>query len=304
MRVRLPALRDIPFWRPLLAGCLTLIGMGSLTLLHDRLESDEKCTESLQQCLADVLNPNNIEGSSILWVGILYLLERGERKKRNQYEAWQVIDGAAAAGVSTSPARFMALEDLNQDGVSLKGIELRGVDLEAIDLQRAQLTQAKLEQAILRKANLQGADLTAAKLNEADLSLGRLNEAVLDRTQLTNTRLEGAQLVKASLREANLTGACLLGSFLSRATLYGANLSEADLSGAELLNANFNGCDFREAKLIDANLVNAKFKNARNLTPEQVMEAKNWELAIYDDGLSEKLGLNSDLVAKTGKIGG
>jgi hypothetical protein len=55
-------------------------------------------------------------------------MEAPDRKKRKHYEAWQVIDNAAAATVPTSYARVNALQDLNNDGVTLQGLDVPGAD--------------------------------------------------------------------------------------------------------------------------------------------------------------------------------
>ncbi|MCC5630419.1 pentapeptide repeat-containing protein [Nostoc sphaeroides CHAB 2801] len=68
---------------------------------------------------------------------------------------------------------------------------------------------------------------------------------------------------------------------LSGAYLSGANLSFANLSFAYIYNANLNG----------ASLMSSNLSGAKNLTPEQVKSAKNWEQAIYDKEFRTKLGL-------------
>lgn len=46
--------------------------------------------------------------------------------------------------------------------------------------------------------------------------------------------------------------------------------------------------DFSGAKLINTNLLFTNFKAAKNLTIEQLKEAKNWDKAIYDDKLFQE----------------
>ncbi|MBD2461548.1 pentapeptide repeat-containing protein [Oscillatoria sp. FACHB-1407] len=286
-------------WYPIGSFVCALLTMAFVIVFHDTLDSNPDQGECKvpsiyrngRNCLAQMLDPGNIEGFSVLWLGFLYVFERDRRKKDSQYAAWRIIDQAASAKVPTSRARLMALEDLNRDQVSLKGIDLVKADLEDINLQGAKLLKADMRQTVLKSANLQRADFTEARLDEADMSLASLNKAVLEVACCEKAKLVGAELVGARLSEANLdqsdmSGANLTGAFLSR-----ANLSKVDFSGADLTNASFNEANLEGAKFFDAELKGAKFRHVRHLTPEQVKEARNWELASYDDGLSHELGL-------------
>jgi uncharacterized protein YjbI with pentapeptide repeats len=83
---------------------------------------------------------------------------------------------------------------------------------------------------------------------------------------------------------------------LETSNLYRANLSRADLertilSKANLERANLSQANLYRAILSEANLKGAILKGAKNLTPEQVKAAKNWEQATYDLHFREKLGL-------------
>ncbi|MEG4506812.1 pentapeptide repeat-containing protein [Microcoleus sp. F6_B4] len=52
------------------------------------------------------------------------------------------------------------------------------------------------------------------------------------------------------------------------------------------MSANLSG-----ANLSDADLSLANLSGAKNLTPEQVKSAKNWQKARYDEDFHKKLGL-------------
>ncbi|HAZ47204.1 MAG TPA: hypothetical protein DDW76_07605 [Cyanobacteria bacterium UBA11369] len=94
--------------------------------------------------------------------------------------------------------------------------------------------------------------------------------------------LSGTSLIDdADLRGANLSGANLSGTYLETANLRGANLSGANLSAA-----NFMCLDYGVG-----NLRCTDFRGAKNLTPEQVKSAKNWQQATYDEDFRKKLGL-------------
>ncbi|MCI0733597.1 MAG: pentapeptide repeat-containing protein, partial [Methylococcaceae bacterium] len=89
---------------------------------------------------------------------ILYIKEIPDRRKEFHYEAWTIIDGTK--NTKTSYARFMALTDLNDDGIPLKGVDLCGTELAGIRLPGAKMNSAKLIDS----------DLSEADLNEVDLS--------------------------------------------------------------------------------------------------------------------------------------
>ena len=95
---------------------------------------------------------------SLLLALFLYIRETPERKKQFHYHAWSTIDNASQ--VKTSNARFMALQDLCADGVSLSGLPLEGADLAGIDL-----TGADLSAACMRGCNLNGASMCDANLS-------------------------------------------------------------------------------------------------------------------------------------------
>ena len=99
-----------------------------------------------------------------IFVGLVLLIkEYPERKKEFHYQAWSLID--AAKGNKISYARFLALQDLNQDGVALKGLELAGAELAEIELNRVDFSNVNL-----RTANLTNAKLYKGNFDRADLS--------------------------------------------------------------------------------------------------------------------------------------
>jgi BTB/POZ domain-containing protein KCTD9 len=250
----------------------------------------------------------NAESIAIVAAVILYFKEAPDRKEQKHYEAWQVIDNAATAKVSTSYARTKALQDLNRDGVLLKGLDVPGADLERIelsgailwdaDLSDANLSNADLRNADLRKADLKRANLCSADLRGANLSCADLREADLSGAMLINADLVGADFSGAKLSDADFSDADLSESDFSNANFsniwknFGANLSRANLSGAKFIKADLSGANFSEAILIhtdlsEANLNNADLNNAdlkfsnldkvRNLNRDQVATVQNWE---------------------------
>jgi hypothetical protein len=148
---------------------------------------------------------------------------------------------------------------LNARQANLDGIKLKRAILKGAVLEKALLQKANLEQAILQGATLQEAILWQAKLRKAELVQAKLVRAILYDADLSGAKLEKANLRKADLRKA---------------VLEGADLREADLEGANLEGANLEGADLREA---------------RNLTPEQVQVAKNWDKALHDPKFRKQL---------------
>ncbi|WP_017718508.1 pentapeptide repeat-containing protein [Kamptonema formosum] len=168
---------------------------------------------------------------------VLFIKEAPARRKQFHYQAWGRID--AARGEKVSYARFLALQDLNEDGVSLRGLDAAG--------------------AVLAEINLLGVNLSAANLSETDLSYANLSSANLDNANLYQAQLIGANLSHANLSfaalsqvnlsSANLRSAKLVCADLSHANLNGANLSHASLSGANLEGAYLSGANLKDAKV-------------------------------------------------------
>ncbi|MBD1804087.1 pentapeptide repeat-containing protein [Microcoleus sp. FACHB-SPT15] len=150
------------------------------------------------------------------------------------------------------------------------------------------LIDAELIQGLdlLKDANLSGANLSQANLSLANLSLANLSDADFSLANLSDADFSLANLSDADFSLANLSQANLSQANLSQANLSRANLSQANLSQANLLGANLSG-----ANLSGANLFKSNFKNTKNLTPEQVKVAENWDKAIYDPDFREQLGL-------------
>jgi BTB/POZ domain-containing protein KCTD9 len=158
----------------------------------------------------------------------------------------------SARGQAGSGGRIDALQDLNKDGVDLQGLDASGANLVDIKLQKAMLTKA---------------DLSKSELSYADLSKSNFLFANFDDAYLVNTNLSYARLSSATF---------------SNTTLFSTNLSNAVFDDADLTNA-----DISCLKDYCTN-----FKGARDITPEQIKKAKNWQSACYDPDFRIKLGLS------------
>lgn len=215
------------------------------------------------------------ESIAIVAAVIFFFKEAPNRKAQKHYEAWQVIDHAAAAKVSTSYARIQALQDLNQDGVALKGIHLPGAHLQEINLPGVILTCADLSYADLVKANFADANLSHANLSHANL-------------------------IDADLRGANLMDADLSHAILGITNLSFANLMDADLVDANLMDADLSHADLKGATFTNADLSCTDLRHTRNWTLTQIQSARFWEKAIHDPAFLQELNQNSE--SKTGKL--
>ncbi len=169
---------------------------------------------------------------SVLIAVIFYYHEAPDRLKQKHYQAWQVIN--TAQGKGGSGGRLEALQELNEDKVSLVGVDASGAFLQGINLNHSRLTRANF--------------------SDADIREGSFEQAELDWASLHSANLRGSTLARASLENADLRDADLVG-----ANLRNANLEGADLSGADLRDADFAGANWRGIKgLKAANLAGVK----------------------------------------------
>jgi uncharacterized protein YjbI with pentapeptide repeats len=215
---------------------------------------------------------------TVLFIGVRFLLEIPQREKQAKYQAWQVVH--AAYGQKVSGARIAALEDLRDQEESLAGLTLEeGAVLNSINLQKANLNGAKLNGTKLNGAKLNGAKLNRARLSGAELSDAELNGTQLNGAELINaelngTQLNGAELIEANIRGTKLTGAKLTGVLLDSADLTGADFTNAVLVSAELTRVILTDADLSIADLSNADLSDADLSGARNLTEDQLKDAK------------------------------
>ena len=138
----------------------------------------------------------------------------------------------------------------------------RGVDRPRLDLRNTSLKELELE----------GADLFRANLSDAKLHLANLPAS----------NLRGAALRYAKLHGATLSHVCLQG-----ADLEGAELPDADLSTAEFdPHTEFKGAELGTAKFYEKD---GPTEEARGLSPDQILRAKEWEKARFSPSFHDKL---------------
>ena len=165
---------------------------------------------------------------SLLFAVIFYFADAPNRLKQKHYQAWQVIN--TAQGKGGNGGRIDALQELNDDGVTLIAVNVAGAYLGGVRLDNASASRAIFSGADLRDAHfasalLDDADLSA-NLRNADLHDSSLTGASFADADLTGARLAGADVAQASFDNAELTGADLteLQHWQSIKTIRGANL--------------------------------------------------------------------------------
>ena len=195
------------------------------------------------------------------------------------------------------------LEKMYLPKADLSGANLWNAHVSEADLTEANLLGAQLQSAYLLKTYLPRANLSHANLSQANLS-----EAYMDRADLSGANLEGARLLKTYMTKAKLLKAYLSQANLSEANIDGADLSGANLQGAELVktfmpgshlqDADLSQANLLEANIDGANLSGANLQGAKNLNPDQVKRAKNWDQAKYDEDFRKKLNLKGSIRKK------
>lgn len=200
---------------------------------------------------------------SVLFAVGRYFWETPKRQKLAHYQAWQMIN--SAQGQSVSAGRLEALQDLNNDQVSLEGLNAKGAHLRFIDLRGAILQYADFQNAKLTGANLQKTHLFRANFQEANLS--------------------GVNFYKADLSQANLKKS-LIDLLINDGKKIPTNFQEANLE-----EAIFQCADLKDAVFLKANLNRADLRGAKNLTPAQVKLALNWQQAYYNPEFHQQLNL-------------
>lgn len=122
--------------------------------------------------------------------------------------------------------------------------------------------------------------------------------------------LQDGSLRGVPLCHVHMQGVDLLSAELSNVDFHQANFENADLSMANLSNTKLTRVNFQRANLShtnikDADLYKANLKEARNLTDEQLKQAKRLYGAIMPDGdtYNGRYNLEGDLAfARWGRV--
>ncbi|WP_215619280.1 pentapeptide repeat-containing protein [Leptothoe kymatousa] len=216
-------MQSVPTW---LVVTLAVVLLLALKILAEAPEIQQIIAPKIQdhhwQLISTLLS--DVESIAAVTAVILYIKGAPERRAQRHYEAWQVIDMAAAAKMEVSYARYQALEALHRDGLSLQRLEAPNANLASISLPNAELSHCNLCMANLQQANLSGANLQGANLQAADLQNANLKGANLQGCNLQGANLRNAELWQVKWWDADLT----------EAELWWAELHIEDLEGARL----------------------------------------------------------------------
>ena len=124
---------------------------------------------------------------------------------------------------------------------------------------------------------------------------GWLEDGSLRGVMLCHAHLEGSDLYRANLSEVDL----------HQAHLDGADLGLANLGKAKLTRTSLRGVNLSQADLAGADLFKADLTDSRNLTDEQLAQAKRLCFATMPDGTpyNGRFNLPGDIdLARWGKV--
>ena len=220
----LPWLIDHSFPLRLLLALVAAAAFLGVVNRWENCRSHDFARGCLQRDAGGIITVSNVESLSIVTAALLYLLEAGPRRRRENLEAMGVIMDCQQAGARLSYARNEAVEKLSA----------RGIWLDGLDLSRAHLEQLRAPCSRWRSVNLHQACLKGACLHDIDLQGADLSGADLRGAQLAHADLRGADLRGADLRQADLCGADLRQALLEGALLDGVQLEGADLADTHL----------------------------------------------------------------------
>ena len=223
---------------------------------------NERFTRAIEQLGA---TENNGKPKIEIRLGGIYSLEWIAQKYRDYH--WSIMEALTAYVRENSPC----LTEINQSN------ELR-IDIQAICevLRRRESNYEKRESKII--------DLSNAYLKEAKFKGAKFIEA-----NFRNTYFEEVKLIDANLKKATLKEAILKKANLINTTLKEAKLQKADFTEAKLQGANLNGAYLDKAIFKQANLCRASFKEAKNLTIDQLSDAKTLFKAKLDKDLLKQV---------------
>jgi uncharacterized protein YjbI with pentapeptide repeats len=251
-------------FRIVLSLLLAYVFMLVITFSEKTFKGEKNCfsIECMPKNLWSLIKVENIEGFSIAAAATLYLIESRDRRRKGEYDAWQVLDNAQAGGRKKSDARLKALEELNSLRASLRDQYFVNIDLQGIDLRKGNLQSTSFCNSILKHANFSEALLVNVDFTNAKLTAVNFERANLNIAKVENADLFIANLTKASLYGAQAKGANFRYAKIRKSDLRTANFQETNLSGANLENSILAFADLRNAFLLGTKLTNAELSHA------------------------------------------
>jgi len=225
------------------------------------------------------------------------------------------LEGAELGGADLTKAN---LTSANLASANLTDANLTEANLTNANLTYANLTCAILDGASLDRTSLRGANLTNAVLRNAALEEAIIDGAMLERADLSEANLARAILKGADLEDVNLEGANLEGANLRAVVLFriDSEKSQSDLnkgtiserlqqqfkdSGIYLSGNTTISIEEKDRRWLISDKDNRKTYTIRkeeeqlNICRETkfdftgIKKAKNWDKAIFDDDVRDKL---------------
>ena len=248
---------------PSLSG-VGLSAAAIVALLNFRVTQDKQVTDLFVKA-TEMLGHERLE----VRIGGIYSLER--IAKNSDRDHWTVMEVLAAFIQKTSDGEALskARRAYKEREHKQTGSKLDSADIQAAlrVIGRRDVTKDPSDGKPL---SLFGANLSGVVFEEeADFRRTYLVGAVCRRAFLIKARFDNVDLSYANLRTSRLTGA----SFID-AQLLNVDLRKAYLEYAVFTGANLEGTDLREVEGGEA---------------AQIVAAKNWWLAKYDDEFSQEL---------------
>ncbi|MDA7819472.1 pentapeptide repeat-containing protein [Flavobacteriaceae bacterium] len=193
---------------------------------------------------------NSLEPLGLILAVTLYLKESPQRRKKQKYEALLTID--TAAGIKSSKARLVALEDL---------VDL-GVKLEEIDLSNSNLIEIEINGAEMNKSNFRNSTLKNSTLNLCKFQKCDFSNSNGSGTESMNSNFSFSNFKDSNFNNSNFKDSNFMFCSFNEASFIGADFTGANLKGVKFENAILNGAIFKNANVDIEELLKAEIKKA------------------------------------------
>lgn len=255
-----------------------LTALGRIGKLKDRLERDDNFdlsqTDLRGVLLTGDLRNINFEGSNLEWATLKDV----------------TLDGSSfiEANLEVAKVENASLKDTNFSKANLRWTNWLDASLERSNLKGINLDDSILKRVLLDHAILSNVDCRDSKFSEVSLNHADFQYINFSGSDLGTVNLQFSNLKSAVLDKANLKGANLESAILENASLNNTNLEDANLKSANLRESDLDKTIFKNACLLKTD-----FRDAQNLSLEQIKCAKDWIQALYSFDISEELESSS-----------
>lgn len=278
-------------------GTIATISGGLFIFWNIRLTQTRLITERFSKAVEQLAN-DKLE----IRLGGIYSLERLAQDSSHDHRT--IMDVLTSFVREKSPVQVKekkygfveeALAGLNNPAKPKSSSSEISTDVQAVlDVIRRRHRQVQLfssEGLDLSLTNLNQAMLFRVKFRNASMYLCDLENAYLYQSSFreclfSDSNLKGANLAKGDYKDADFSGASLENANLSLSKFVDTNFEEATLKNASLIGCSLNNTNFTKADISGAD-----FRNVKDLTVEQIIEAKNWKEAHYNLEFLERLNL-------------